>query len=144
MAELPGAGSPPGRDATPIHRETRLETEADGLQFRLSVGEAGGVTLRAGQAQVLQVTVTGKDGQPTHQLEPVMNSFAHLVGFYDDGRTVVHLHPAGPDVEDPAARGGPALEFRFYPPKLGFIRLYCQVLVGGTMVYAPFGVNVAP
>ena len=73
-----------------------------------------------------------------------MNAFAHLVGFYDDDRTVVHLHPVGPEVVDQTSRGGPSLEFRFYPPKDGFLRLYCQVSVGGKMVFVPFNVNVAP
>ena len=144
MAELPGASTVPVLGPAPVHRESRFESEAGGLRFQLAVGGAGGTTLHVGQAQVLRVTVNGADGQPTRQLEPVMNAFAHLVGFYDDGRTVVHLHPAGLDVEDPVLRGGPSLEFRFYPPRPGFVRLYCQVSVGGAMIYAPFGVNVAP
>lgn len=142
--DLPGDNVSSGQDVTAILREARGEAEADGLRFRLAVGESDGATLHAGQAQILRVTVTGKDGQPILRLEPVMNAFAHLVGFYEDGRTMLHLHPAGPDVEDPTLRGGPTLEFRFYPPKPGFIRLYCQVSVGGKTIYAPFGVNVVP
>ena len=78
------------------------------------------------------------------RLEPVMAAFAHLVGFYEDGHTVVHLHPVGPEITDANLRGGPDLEFKFYPPKPGFIKLFCQVQVGGKAVFAPFGVNVAP
>ena len=73
-----------------------------------------------------------------------MNAFAHLVGFYEDNGTVVHLHPKGPEVTDPTLRGGPELEFRFYPPKEGFLRLYCQVQVDGKMIFAPFEVQVVP
>jgi hypothetical protein len=32
----------------------------------------------------------------------------------------------------------------FFPPKAGFIRLYCQVLIDGEMIFAPFNVNVVP
>ena len=143
-AELPSAGMAPGQNPPAIAHENRFEAEVGKLRFQLTIGETAGTTLHAGQTQALRVMVTGPDGQPVRQLEPVMNAFAHLVGFYDDGRTVVHLHPAGVDVEDLLMRGGPALEFRFFPPKAGFLRLYCQVSVGGEMVYAPFGVNVAP
>ena len=141
-AELPAAMT--GRNLPAIRRENCTEVEVGGLRFQMTTGEAAGTIIHAKQAQALQSTGTEADGQPTHRLEPVMNAFAHLVGFYDDGRTVVHLHPTGPDVEDAAARGGPALEFRIYPPQPGFLRLYCQVSVGGADVYAPFGVNVLP
>ncbi len=141
-ADLPDAAD--GHTSTAIRRETSAEVEAGGLRFRMTTGEAAGTTLHVGRAQALKVTVAEADGQPTHRLEPVMNAFAHLVGFYDDGRTMVHLHPAGPDVEDVSAHGGPALGFQIYPAKPGFLRLYCQISVGGTSVYAPFGVNVLP
>lgn len=144
MADLPGGNPVPGQSVAPLHRANRLDAEAGGLRFQLAAGEVGGATLHAGQAQALRVTVTGNDEQPVHRLEPVMNAFAHLVGFYEDGRTVVHLHPAGLDVEDLSVRGGPSLEFRFYPPKPGFLRLFCQVSVDGAMIYAPFVVQVAP
>ena len=142
-ADLPGVATT-GRGSTMIRKEADMVAVAGGLRFQVTTGEADGNTLHAGRAQALQVTVTEADGQPTRRLEPLMNAFAHLVGFYDDGRTVVHLHPMGADVEDLAERGGPVLDFRFYPPEPGFLRLYCQVSIGGTSVYAPFGVNVLP
>jgi hypothetical protein len=88
--------------------------------------------------------VTEANGEPVKILEPVMNAFAHLVGFYDDYQTVVHLHPAGGDILNAELRGGPSLGFQFFPPKSGFIRLYCQVSIGGKMLFAPFNLNIAP
>jgi hypothetical protein len=73
-----------------------------------------------------------------------MNAFAHLVGFYSDYNTVVHLHPTGGDVLNPALRGGPALGFILFPPKAGFVRLYCQVMIDEKMVFAPFNLNIQP
>ncbi len=90
------------------------------------------------------MTVTDAEGRPDAQLEPVMNAFAHLVGFCDDHATVVHLHPAGGDIVNAALRGGPTLDFLFYPPKTGFIRLFCQVQRGGQPIFAPFDLHVAP
>lgn len=144
IADLPGSGALGRPDGSAVRRENRFVTEAGGLLFQMTGESSTGVTMHAKRSQALRVTVTEKDGQPVRRLEPVMNAFAHLVGFYDDGQTVVHLHPVGPDVEDPALRGGPSLEFRFYPPRPGFLRLYCQVSVDGTMVYAPFGMYVLP
>ena len=59
-------------------------------------------------------------------------------------QTQTILHPGGGDVLHQDLRGGLALSFAFYPPKAGFIRLYCQVGVGGRMLFAPFNVNVEP
>jgi hypothetical protein len=82
------------------------------------------------------------DGQPVTKLEPVMNTFAHAVGFYEDYATVLHLHPVGGEILDQSARGGPKIEFKFYAPKSGYLRLYCLVLIEGKMVFAPFDLNV--
>ncbi len=143
FADLPGGGSgfasPPTRD-----RASTYASKAGGLDFRLSVEETDGSPPRAGQARGLRITVSDDEGRPVTALEPVMGAFAHLVGFYADGRTVVHLHPAGAEASDADARGGPGLDFKFYPPKAGFLRLYCQVRMGGRMIFAPFDMNVAP
>ena len=138
-ADLPGAEQPP--PAAP--RADAFEAEAAGLRFRLDPG-AGVAALREGRACSLKVRVVHTDGQPMTALEPVMNAYAHLVGFYDDARTVVHLHPFGEEVTDANRRGGPELEFKFYPPRSGVIRLFCQVQVGGRQVFAPFTVHVDP
>ena len=142
-ADLPGTAVTPA--GPPPHGENTFACEAGGLRFALSGGdgETNGPA-QARQVRTLRVTVREADGQPVARLEPVMNAFAHLVGFYDDGRTVLHLHPEGGEITDPAQRGGPSLNFRFYPPKAGFIRLFCQVQVNGAAVYAPFNVNVLP
>ncbi len=142
--ELPGAATLNARDLFLANRQSTFTAEAGGLHFQLCCGTSNELPLHAGQPSALRVQVTDARGLPFAQLEPVMNAFAHLVGFYDDDRTVVHLHPAGPEVVDPASRGGPSLEFRFYPPKDGFLRLYCQVSVGGKMLFVPFSLNVVP
>ena len=74
----------------------------------------------------------------------ILRPFAEAGKIYDDYKTVVHLHPSGGDVLSSAARGGPALGFVFFPPRAGFIRMYCQVSIGGKMLFAPFNVNVQP
>lgn len=137
--DLPGESAP----ASPIDKTNADFARAGGFGFHLEPAD-GPNSLRSGQARELYISVSTDDGQPMTGLEPVMAAFAHLVGFYDDGHSVVHLHPEGMDANDPALRGGPVLCFRFYPPKSGFLRLYCQVQVDGRAVFAPFGVTVSP
>lgn len=141
-AILPGAAVPDTRELRRVDRHDTLTAVVDGLHFRLIPDTTAGGTFRAGQTHALSIMVRDADGQPFSILQPVMNAFAHLVGFYEDGRTVVHLHPAGAEVLDATARGGPLLIFRFYAPKEGFLRLYCQVSVSGKMIFAPFDLNI--
>ncbi len=136
--ELAGAGA-----AESIgNMSGRFDTLAGGLRFRMTF--ENGQLPRAKQVRNMQIEVTDAAGKPVRQLEPVMNAFCHLVGFYDDYRTVVHLHPEGGDITRDDARGGPVMGFKFYPPRAGFIRVFCQVVVGGKTIFAPFNVNVAP
>ena len=120
----------------------RFDTLAGGLRFRLTF--ENGALPRAKQVRIMQIEVSDAAGKPVRKLEPVMNAFCHLVGFYEDYRTVVHLHPEGGDILRDDLRGGPVMGFKFYPPRAGFIRVFCQVVVDGKTIFAPFNVNVAP
>jgi hypothetical protein len=73
-----------------------------------------------------------------------MQAFAHVVGFSEDGKTVLHIHPLGGEPTIPTVRGGPTLSFRFYAPSPGFIRVYGQVQIDGVSQFPAFGVIVEP
>jgi hypothetical protein len=81
---------------------------------------------------------------PFRALEPVLGSFAHIVAFHEDRKTVVHIHPTSAGPVTPAMRAGPEFPFRFYPPKAGTYRLYVQVRSGDRDLFAPFAVVAAP
>lgn len=138
--DLPGSADLPAR----IDHAVSDTAKVSGLVFHLTDDHGDPAAPHANQTCSLRITLATADGQPMTRLEPVMAAFAHLVGFYEDGRTVVHLHPAGGEVNDTNQRGGSTLSFQFYPPKTGFLRLYCQVQVDGKQVFAPFGLNVLP
>jgi hypothetical protein len=140
FADLPSAGQGLAVGAT----ESKFTSSADGYQFTLTLANGNDIPPKARTARGMTISVADSGGRPVTQLEPVMNAFAHLVGFYSDYQAVVHLHPGGGDVLNDALRGGPALGFVFFPPKAGFIRLYCQVSIAGKMLFAPFNVNVEP
>jgi hypothetical protein len=133
-----------GRPAPVEGRANRFNSSAGGYQFALRFTNGNHLPTRAGQARKMGIIVSDASGKPVTTLEPVMTAFAHVVGFYDDHATVLHLHPTSGDVLDPNLRGGPGLDFVLFAPKPGFIRLYCQVRIGGEMLFAPFNVNVEP
>jgi hypothetical protein len=81
--------------------------------------------------------VTSADGKGFTQLEPLMGAFAHLVGFSEDYKTIMHLHPKGPLLLDPAVRGGPELEFQICALRPGFVRLFAQVQIEGHSRFFP-------
>ncbi len=117
------------------------ESTAGLLQIELALSTP---PLRAGRPGGLRVTFTDPAGKPFTQLEPVMNSFAHLVGFYDDYGTPIHLHPSNGEIFLAEARGGPTMLFTCFPPRPGFLRLVCEVQVQGAPVVVAFGVRVEP
>ncbi|MEQ1861240.1 MAG: hypothetical protein ABMA13_15065 [Chthoniobacteraceae bacterium] len=145
VQELPHADLASSGQAGPIQdKGTRFTSTVDGYQFAITLTGGNHIPIAVGQTRKMAITVTDAGGQPVRSLEPFMNAFAHVVGFFDDYETVVQMHPSGGDILNPEARGGPAMGFQFFPPKAGFIRLYCKVKIGGKMIFAPFNLNVVP
>jgi hypothetical protein len=139
IADLPADTAP-----QPIaDREMQLSTVIDGLKYSLAFDPAA-LPVRAKQTIVGTITVTASDGTGFTQLEPVMGAFAHIVGFSEDGKSVLHIHPIGKEPTAPTDRAGPAFAFKFYAPSAGFLRLYCQVHINGKDVFAPFNLTVLP
>jgi hypothetical protein len=138
------ADLPAGAEPQPIaDKRVKLTTQVAGYGFLLSFDEK--VTdIRANRPLSGTLTVTGPDGKPFNQLEPVMGAFAHLVAFGEDRATVLHVHPEGNEIQDPAMRGGPTLKFKLYAPRAGFYRLYAQVQIGGQAAFAPFNLRILP
>ena len=139
MCDLPGS-APGGRI---VNRIDTIESTTDGLNYQLR-WLTGGVPVKTRRPVTALVNISDADGKPFARLEPIMGIYAHIVGFYEDRRTVVHIHPMDAEPQRATDRGGPSFMFRFYAPRSGFIRLYSQVQVGGISRFAPFGLNVGP
>jgi hypothetical protein len=104
------------------------------------------VTNRLGIARPIvgRLRVSDTEGKPYTQLEPVMDAFAHLVGFYEDGRSILHIHPRGMPLLNAKARGGPELEFQFYTTRRGLVRLFAQIRARGELLTIPFALQIGP
>ena len=120
-------------------RAVNFKTTVNGLNYELILAQK---TIQVGRPALARLRITNADGKGFTQLEPLMATFAHLVGFNQDYKTVMHMHPRGAPVLDPAARGGPELEFQIYALQPGFVRLFAQVQVEGRSRFAPFGLEI--
>ena len=119
-----------------------VSTTVGGFRFDLSFTGGNGGSPPLGQVSLMRIHVSDASGQPVTRLEPLMQAFAHLTGFYDDGKTVLRLHPLGGDILRADLRGGPWLAFKIRPPQTGFIRFFCQVRIDGHDLTVPLGFNI--
>jgi hypothetical protein len=126
--------------AEPLVKEPdRLTTTLNHLHYTLSFDRP----LKSGEPARGTLHIAQDDGTPFTELEPVMATFAHIVGFREDRTTALHIHPeiAAPPQRDD--RGGPDLHFRFYAAKPGFYRLFAQIQRHGEQEFPSFTINVA-
>lgn len=139
-SDLASAGA--GEGITPLGDDRT--TTVEGISFQLSFDDRQGLRPRARETRLMRLTVTDAAGAPVKNLAPYLDGFAYLTGFYDDGRTLVRLHPEGGPILREDLRGGPVLGFRFFPPKAGRIRFFCEVVMEGKRIVAPIDVGVSP
>jgi hypothetical protein len=115
--------------------------EIDGYRFDLSFEKE---LIHERDTVAGKLRVTQPDGQLCNKLGVVMGAFGHFVGFGDDHATVLHLHPVGPLITDPEARGGPELPFYFRSNRTGLFRLFAQVKIEGKDFFPRFVLRVQP
>lgn len=147
-------------DLTPEATGTQLYAPADmgipparaipgrGAQWRAEAGDLTAVLsldtpLRAGKASLATIRIT-QGGKDFTELEPVMGAFAHAVGFAEDYRSILHVHPLGREPERAEERGGPVLQFHLQPPSPGSARLFLQVRTGGQDRFLRFSLSILP
>jgi hypothetical protein len=83
----------------------------------------------AGMAHPLTVTVS-KDGEPVTDLQPYLDTYAHLTAFHEGDAAFAHLHPT---TEANGEHGGPDLAFHAELPTSGNWRLFLQFQTGGRL-----------
>ena len=99
-------------------------------------------TVKSGSPVNAEVTLTGADGKPLADLEPVMGAYGHIVGFYEGFKAVAHMHPMGAEPEKAEDRGASPVKFMLHPDHPGYLKYFVQVRRGGKDVFLPFGVEI--
>ncbi|MGW3209165.1 hypothetical protein [Streptomyces sp. NPDC001135] len=107
-------------------------TQADGYTVTVN-GEP-----MAGMAHPLTVSIT-KDGKPVTDLQPYLDTYAHLTAFHEGNAAFAHLHPTTKVTGD---HGGPDLAFHAELPTSGNWRLFLQFQTGGTLHTAALTLRV--
>ncbi|MHA6758053.1 hypothetical protein [Streptacidiphilus sp. PAMC 29251] len=108
-------------------------TTVDGYTVSLTGG------LVAGMAHPLTVTIT-KAGKPVTDLQPYLDTYAHLTAFHEGDSAFAHLHPTTAVTGD---HGGPTLSFHAELASAGNWRLFLQFRTAGTLHTAAITVDVS-
>lgn len=124
--EVPGAAT-----RTPLPAAAS-STTVDGYTVTVK-GE-----LMAGMEHPLTVTVA-KDGKPVTDLQPYLDSYAHLTAFHEGDAAFAHLHPTTAVDGD---HGGPDLSFHARLAASGNWRLFLQFRTAGALHTAALTVHV--
>ncbi len=83
----------------------------------------------AGMAHPLTVTIT-RGGEPVVDLQPYLDTYAHLTAFHEGDTAFAHLHP---EIQANDAHGGPDLPFHAELASSGNWRLFLQFQTGGKL-----------
>ncbi|CAO5187786.1 Secreted protein [Frankia sp. AiPs1] len=125
----------PGTAATIAPAPASDTTTVDG--YTLAVSTAGGMPM-AGMTHTLIVTIT-RNGMPVTDLQPYLDTYAHLTAVHAGDLAFAHLHPQGKANGD---HGGPTLSFAAELPRPGAWRLFLQFETAGTLHTAALTLNV--
>jgi hypothetical protein len=116
---VPGASTKP----TPLPAPA-TGTQVDGYTLKLDTAQ-----VMAGMDNPLTVTVS-KNGTPVTDLQPYLDTYAHLTALHEGDLAFAHLHPQGAVNGD---HGGPTLSFAADLPTAGNWRLFLQFQTGGVV-----------
>ncbi|WP_035841380.1 hypothetical protein [Kitasatospora azatica] len=130
-ATVPGPQS-----EVPLPAPAGSATTPDGYTVTATVP---GGRLMAGMAHELTVTVS-KDGQPVTDLQPYLETYAHLTAFHAGDQAFAHLHP---ETTATGERGGPTLTFHAELAEPGDWRLFLQFQTAGQLHTAALTLNAA-
>jgi hypothetical protein len=120
-----------------LDEKPKLQAEQNGLKFILSFDSE----LKVGEEGSGNLKVTNTRGDDYTKLKPIMGSFAHIVGFGSDYKSIAHIHPAD-EPESKDALGGPNLQFYVVPEQKGLMKIFAQVQTDKEEIFVPFVVEV--
>lgn len=116
----------PATNAAPLPAPT-TSTTADGFTVTLT-----GLP-KAGVAGPLTITIS-RDGRPVTELQPYLDTYAHVTAIHQGDLAFAHLHSEGTVDGD---HGGPTLAVHADLPLAGAYRMFIQFQTGGVLHTAP-------
>ncbi|MEV4382621.1 hypothetical protein [Streptosporangium sp. NPDC049644] len=122
----------PGTAATTALPPPSASTMVDGYTLTLRGN------LKAGMMSPLTVTIR-KDGKSVTDLQPYLDTYAHLTAFHQGDQAFAHLHP---QTKAAGGHGGPTLDFMVGLPASGNWRLFLQFQTAGTLHTAAVTLHV--
>ncbi|MFF0291239.1 hypothetical protein [Streptomyces sp. NPDC005262] len=122
----------PGNDTRTPLPAPAASTQVDGYTVTVK-GEP-----MAGMDHPLTVSIA-RGGKPATDLQPYLDTYAHLTAFHEGDATFAHLHPTTKVTGD---QGGPELNFHAELPMSGNWRLFLQFRTGGTLHTAALTLHV--
>lgn len=113
----------------------------------LGVGTADGYDLKLDPTTQLHgadltLTIT-KGGAEVKDLQPYLQSWAHVTGFRESDLKAVHMHPNQSPGKDPNLLGGPVLSLASPFGAPGRYRLFVQFQTAGRLHTSPIDIEVA-
>ncbi|MEV6056394.1 hypothetical protein [Streptomyces sp. NPDC052107] len=123
----------PGHAATTPLPAPSSATTVDGYTLTLRGN------LKVGTTSPLTVTVR-KSGTPVTDLQPYLDTCAHLTAFHQGDTAFAHLHP---QTKATSGHGGPALNFMTDLSASGNWRLFLQFQTAGTLHTAAVTIHVS-
>jgi hypothetical protein len=129
---------------TVIETSSNQQTESVENQYRFTLSFDEPLVANESAIAHLHVVSLRKPGKIVNNLEPILGSYAHVVGFHQDLQTVLHMHPMEAEPTNDADRGGPDITFHITPSKPGFYKLFAQFKIDGQEIVVPFGIKVEP
>jgi hypothetical protein len=105
----------------------------------LAAMEPGAYRAMAGMEHTLTATIS-KSGTPVTDLQPYLDTYAHLTAFHQGDLAFAHLHPQGTVGGD---HGGPTLTFDASMTASGNYRLFLQFQTAGAVHTAAFTLPVS-
>jgi hypothetical protein len=141
----PGGGPGKGRDFV-LSRTVRVPGTATTAPLPRATGTATAdgytVTVQgdpmAGMAHRLTATVT-RNGKPVTDLQPYLDTYAHLTAFHQGDLAFAHLHP---ETRADGGHGGPGLTFHAEFAHSGNWRLFLQFRTAGRLHTAALTLRV--
>ena len=122
----------PAAGAAPLPAPAASST-VDGYTVSLTGSPA------AGKETPLTITIN-RDGQPVTDLQPYLDTYAHVTAIHQGDLAFAHLHPEGTVNGD---HGGPALTVHAQLPAPGDYRVFIQFQTDNTLHTAPITISAS-